>query len=54
MGKPKHGANEKLRCSYHKEKGHLTANYRSFKDFLEELVTAVHLEDFIDEEKTTA
>ena len=54
MGKPKHGANEKLRCSYHKEKGHLTAKCRAFKDFLEELVTAGHLADFIDEEKTAA
>ena len=51
MGKPNHGANDKLRCSYHKEKGHLTANFRAFKDFLEELVTVVHHADFIDEEK---
>ena len=54
MGKPKHEANDKLRYSYHKDKGHLTANCRAFKDFLEEMVIAGHLTDFIDEEKTVA
>ncbi|KAH7834608.1 hypothetical protein Vadar_017870 [Vaccinium darrowii] len=41
--------NSKWRCSYHKDYGHMTANCRALKQHLEELVTAGHLRDFIDE-----
>ena len=52
MGPPKRTNNDRLRCSYHKEKGHMTTSCRASKDFLEELVAAGHLGEYIDRQKT--
>ena len=38
-------------CAYHKEKSHLTKNYRTYKRFLEELVRNGHLHQFVDDTK---
>ncbi|KAH7845031.1 hypothetical protein Vadar_034405 [Vaccinium darrowii] len=41
--------NSKWRRSYHEDYDHMTANCRALKQHLEELVTAGHLRDFIDD-----
>ena len=38
-------------CAYHREKGHLTKNCRTYKGFLEELVRNGHLRQFVDDTK---
>ena len=38
-------------CAYHREKGHLTENCRTYKGFLEELVRNRHLRQFVDDTK---
>jgi hypothetical protein len=38
-------------CAYHREKGHLTENCRTYKGFLEELVRNGHLRQFVDDTK---
>ncbi|XP_028055771.1 uncharacterized protein LOC114259940 [Camellia sinensis] len=40
--------NQKLRCSYHQDRGHITQNCRALKQHLEDLVTVGHLRDYID------
>ena len=37
--------------AHHREKGHLTKNYRNYKGFLEELVRNGHLRQFVDDTK---
>ncbi|XP_028071749.1 uncharacterized protein LOC114274078 [Camellia sinensis] len=44
--------NQTLRCTYHREKGHKTQNCRALKQHLEDLVTAGHLQQWIDVDKT--
>ena len=46
--------NQEWRCTYHREKGHKTQNCRDLKRHLEDLVTAGHLQQWIDVEKTRA
>ncbi|XP_028081084.1 uncharacterized protein LOC114282575 [Camellia sinensis] len=46
--------NQKLRCTYHQDKGHMTQNYRALKQHLEDLVAAGHLRDYIDQDKAVA
>ena len=38
-------------CAYHREKGHLTENCRTYKGFLEELVRNRHFRQFVDDTK---
>jgi hypothetical protein len=40
--------NQKLQCSYHRDKGHLTENCHKLKTHLEQLVSNGHLNDYID------
>ncbi|XP_028114251.1 uncharacterized protein LOC114312001 [Camellia sinensis] len=40
--------NQKLRCTYHQDRGHMTQNCRALKQHLEDLVAARHLRDYID------
>ncbi|XP_028124329.1 uncharacterized protein LOC114321358 [Camellia sinensis] len=44
--------NQTLRCTYYREKGHKTQNCRALKQYLEDLVTAGHLQQWIDVDKT--
>ncbi|XP_028126299.1 uncharacterized protein LOC114323038 [Camellia sinensis] len=44
--------NQKLRCTYHRKKGHKMQNSRALKQHLEDLVTAGHLQQWIDVDKT--
>ncbi|XP_028088841.1 uncharacterized protein LOC114289336 [Camellia sinensis] len=44
--------NQTLRCTYHREKGHKTQNFRALKQHLGDLVTAGHLQQWIDADKT--
>ncbi len=39
---------QKLQCSYHRDKGHLTENYHMLKTHLEQLALAGHLNQYID------
>jgi hypothetical protein len=43
---------QKLQCSYHRDKGHLTENYHKFKTYLEKLVSDGHLGEYIDSNLT--
>ncbi|XP_028111216.1 uncharacterized protein LOC114309629 [Camellia sinensis] len=43
--------NQKLRCTYHRDRGHTTQNCRALKQHLEDLVAAGHLRDYIDQDK---
>ena len=43
--------NQKLRCSYHRDKGHKIEDCEMLKKHLEELVAAGHLKDFVDSKK---
>ncbi|XP_028068899.1 uncharacterized protein LOC114271482 [Camellia sinensis] len=43
--------NQKLRCTYHQDRGHMTQNCRALKQHLEDLVVAGHLRDYIDQDK---
>ncbi|XP_028079416.1 uncharacterized protein LOC114281164 [Camellia sinensis] len=43
--------NQKLRCTYHQDRGHMTQNCRALKQHLEDLVAAGHLQDCIDQDK---
>ncbi|XP_028055973.1 uncharacterized protein LOC114260114 [Camellia sinensis] len=43
--------NQKLRCTYHQDRGHMTQNCRALKQHLEDLVAAGHLRDYIDQDK---
>ncbi|XP_028075963.1 uncharacterized protein LOC114278159 [Camellia sinensis] len=43
--------NQKLRCTYHQDVGHMTQNSRALKQHLEDLVAARHLWDYIDQDK---
>ncbi|XP_028076156.1 uncharacterized protein LOC114278338 [Camellia sinensis] len=43
--------NQKLRCTYHQDKGHMTQNCKALKQHLEDLVAAGHLWDYIDQDK---
>ncbi|XP_028127157.1 uncharacterized protein LOC114323696 [Camellia sinensis] len=40
--------NQKLRCTYHQDRGHMTQNCRALKQHLEDLVAAGHLREYID------
>ncbi|XP_028066703.1 uncharacterized protein LOC114269577 [Camellia sinensis] len=46
--------NQKLRCTYHQDRGHMTQNCRALKQHLEDLVAAGHLRDYIDQDKEVA
>ncbi|XP_028120889.1 uncharacterized protein LOC114318231 [Camellia sinensis] len=50
MGDPAR-RNQKLRCTYHQDRGHMTQNYRALKQHLEDLVAAGHLRDYVDQDK---
>ena len=39
---------EKLYCTYHKDTGHMTENYHMLKVYLEKLVSAGHINQYID------
>ncbi|XP_028122533.1 uncharacterized protein LOC114319679 [Camellia sinensis] len=43
--------NQKLRCTYHQDRGHMAQNCRALKQHLEDLVVARHLRDYIDQDK---
>ncbi|XP_028092012.1 uncharacterized protein LOC114292292 [Camellia sinensis] len=43
--------NQKLRCTYHQDRGHMTQNCRALKQHLEDLVATGHLRDYIDQDK---
>ncbi|XP_028094910.1 uncharacterized protein LOC114294911 [Camellia sinensis] len=43
--------NQKLRCTYYQDRGHMTQNCRALKQHLEDLVAAGHLKDYIDQDK---
>ncbi|XP_028086313.1 uncharacterized protein LOC114287236 [Camellia sinensis] len=43
--------NQKLRCTYHQDRGHMTQNCRALKQHLEDLVAAGHLRDCLDQDK---
>ncbi|XP_028121273.1 uncharacterized protein LOC114318563 [Camellia sinensis] len=43
--------NQKLRCTYHQDRGHMIQNCRPLKQHLEDLVVARHLRDYIDQDK---
>ncbi|XP_028069368.1 uncharacterized protein LOC114271902 [Camellia sinensis] len=43
--------NQKLRCTYYQDRGHMTQNCRALKQHLEDLVAAGHLRDYIDQDK---
>ncbi|XP_028069011.1 uncharacterized protein LOC114271597 [Camellia sinensis] len=43
--------NQKLRCTYHQDRGHMTQNCRALKQHLKDLVAAGHLRDYIDQDK---
>ncbi|XP_028053621.1 uncharacterized protein LOC114257987 [Camellia sinensis] len=43
--------NQKLRCTYHQDRGHMAQNCRALKQHLEDLVAAGHLRDYIDQDK---
>ena len=42
------------KCAYHEEIGHRTDNCKALKSFLDQLVQARHLKEFVDQEKTKA
>ena len=44
--------NQRLRCSFHEEKGHTTDSCRALNFFLDQLVQDGHLKECVDEEKT--
>ncbi|XP_028090125.1 uncharacterized protein LOC114290417 [Camellia sinensis] len=43
--------NQKLRCTYYQDRGHMAQNCRALKQHLENLVAAGHLRDYIDQDK---
>jgi hypothetical protein len=44
--------NQKLQCSYHRDRGHLTENCHKFKTHLEQLVSDGHLGEYVDSNLT--
>ena len=50
-GEPR-GRNASMRCSYHRDRGHLTTRCKALKAFLEEQVQAGRLQEFIDHMRT--
>ncbi|XP_028076948.1 uncharacterized protein LOC114278999 [Camellia sinensis] len=46
--------NQKLRCTYHQDRGHMTQNCRALKQHLEDLVATGHLREYIDHDKEVA
>ena len=44
--------NQKYRCSYHQDKGHLMENYKAFKQHLVDLAKAEHMKEYVDEKRT--
>ncbi|XP_028059904.1 uncharacterized protein LOC114263538 [Camellia sinensis] len=46
--------NQKLRCTYHQDRGHMTQNCKALRQHLEDLVAAGHLRDYIDQDKEVA
>ncbi|XP_028068900.1 uncharacterized protein LOC114271483 [Camellia sinensis] len=46
--------NQKLKCTYHQDRGHMTQNCRALKQHLEDLVAVGHLRDYIDQDKEVA
>ena len=49
-GDPKR-RNQRWRCSFHEEKGHITENCLVLKVFMDQLVQEGHLKEFVDDEK---
>ncbi|XP_028098979.1 uncharacterized protein LOC114298573 [Camellia sinensis] len=43
--------NQKLRCTYHQDRGHTTQNCRALKQHLKDLVAAGHLQNYSDQDK---
>ncbi|XP_028085048.1 uncharacterized protein LOC114286151 [Camellia sinensis] len=43
--------NQKLRCTYHQDRRHMTQNCRALKQHLEDLVVVGHLQEYIDPDK---
>ncbi|XP_028056990.1 uncharacterized protein LOC114260982 [Camellia sinensis] len=43
--------NQKLRCTYNQDRGHMTQNCRALKQHLEDLVASGHLQDYIDQDE---
>ena len=39
--------NQSLYCAYHRDKGHTTEQCRMFKDYLEQLIKAGHLREYV-------
>ena len=54
MGRDPKARNQKLRCAFHKERGHLTENCKTFKKYLEDLVEQGHLTEYIKHEEGDA
>ncbi|XP_028072593.1 uncharacterized protein LOC114274814 [Camellia sinensis] len=46
--------NQKLRCTYHQDMGHMTQNCMALKQHLKDLVAVGHLQDYIDQDKEVA
>ncbi|XP_028114674.1 uncharacterized protein LOC114312614 [Camellia sinensis] len=46
--------NQKLRCTYHQDRGYMTHNCRALMQHLEDLVAAGHLREYIDQDKEVA
>ena len=47
MGEDPTKRNQNLYCTYHRDKGHTAKQCRTFKDYLEQLVTAGHLREYV-------
>ena len=45
---------QRWKCSFHEEKGHRIKNYRALKTFLDQLIQAGDLKEYVDQEKTKA
>ena len=54
MGKDSKKRNQRWKCAYYEEKGHMIENCKALKSFLDQLVQARHLKEFVDQEKTKA
>ena len=52
MGRDSQKRNQWWECAFHEEKGHRTTNCRAFKTFLDQLIWAGHLKEYVDRKKT--
>ena len=44
--------NQKLQCTYHRDRGHLIENFHKFKTYVEQLVLDGHLAEYVDSNLT--